>query len=221
MILTFHSGLVSEMSWPPAPVCLCWDESCPPPSPASIPGPAGVPEEEGPAQALCGGSLGAALAEQRQGVRSLWKGKEEGHDAAASGVVLHAGGDPACDGASASLVTPPSCVSHSQHLGRPKEKAAWGSEPSVRFTPLRPLRRFETDAPCPALCCAEALGDETTYAHPRGAPSLVWGLREPSGCGRSPLNRSPGFWPGRRVKGEPGSSSLGLPAAQAPGDSVT
>lgn len=92
--LTFHSGLVSEMSWPPAPVCLCWDESCPPPSPASIPGPAGVPEEEGPAQALCGGSLGAALAEQRQGVRSLWKGKKEGHDAAALGVVLHAGGDP-------------------------------------------------------------------------------------------------------------------------------
>ena len=65
-----------------------------PPPPTSIPGLAGVPEEEGLAQALHAGSLDVALAEQRQGVRSLWKGKKEGHDAAAPGVVLHAGGNP-------------------------------------------------------------------------------------------------------------------------------
>lgn len=94
MILTFHSGLVSEMPWPPAPVCLCWDESCPPPSPTSIPGPAGVPEKGGLAQALRAGSLDAALAERCQGIRSLWKGKKEGEDAAAPEVVLHAAGDP-------------------------------------------------------------------------------------------------------------------------------
>ena len=79
-----------------------------------------------------------------------------------------------------------------------------GSELSVAFTLLRSLRRFETAAPCLALCWAEALGDKTVYARRRGAPALVWGLRGPSGCGRSLLNRSPGFWPGQRVKGGAG-----------------
>lgn len=196
------------MPWPPAPVCLCWDESCPPPSPTSIAGPAGVPEKGGLAQALHAGSLGAALAERCQDVRSLER-QERGRGRSCTwGGSARRETIPACDAGSAGLITAPHpqhthCVNHS--LGRPKEKATLpGSEPSVAFAPLWSLRRFETVAPCPALCWAEAPGDKTVCARPRGAPTLVWRLREPSGCGCSLLNHSPAFWPGQRVKGGAG-----------------
>lgn len=161
MILTFHSGLVSEMSWPPAPVCLCWDESCPRHlQPPSL-GRQGFQRRKAwPRPSMQAPWVWPWLSNARASGPS-GKERKRGMMQLLLGWFCTQGAIPACNRASAGLIIPLPTVSATANTwAGPKRK------PHGALSRLRSLRHFETAAPCPALCCAEALRDETIYAHP-------------------------------------------------------